>query len=103
MISGKLVRDKIPEEIKQNGNTPVTHRAEDTEYFNALINKIKEDANEVALASYTKKTAMADLLEVAYAIRDYLELDPDEIEQLRKSIKDKKGGFEDRTILEEVN
>ena len=103
MLYGKLVRDKIPDEIKENGNTPITHRAEDTEYFNALINKIKEETNELAVASYTRKEEMADVLEVVYAIRDYLNLDPEEIEQIRQIKRDKKGGFENRIILEEVN
>lgn len=103
MTYGKLVRDKIPDEIKERGNTPVIHTAEDQEYFSALINKVKEEANELAVASYTRKEEMADVLEVVYAIREYLNLDPEEIEQIRQTKRNKKGGFEKRIILEEVN
>jgi predicted house-cleaning noncanonical NTP pyrophosphatase (MazG superfamily) len=104
MKYGKLIRDKIPEEIKQNGNTAITHQAEDEEYFQSLINKVKEEVNELAVASnYRKSDEMADILEVIYALRDYLKLDSEEIERLRVGKFEKKGGFTKRLILDEVN
>lgn len=42
----KLVRDKIPEIIKNNGGTPFTETLSDEEYIEMLNQKLLEEVNE---------------------------------------------------------
>lgn len=44
----KLVRDKIPEIIRANGEVPVTRTLDEEEYLRELIKKLKEETAEFA-------------------------------------------------------
>lgn len=44
----KLVRDCIPEIAAANGETPITHVADDAEYERRLAAKLREEATEYA-------------------------------------------------------
>lgn len=96
----KLVRDNIPEIIRKNGDTPVTHIAADDEYWAKLIAKLKEEAGEFAADNNAEE--LADLLEVIYAICDYKQLNREQLESIRQKKADERGGFGKRIILEET-
>ncbi|WP_132058609.1 nucleoside triphosphate pyrophosphohydrolase [Halorussus amylolyticus] len=96
----KLVRDRIPEIIRENDETPVTHLAEGTAYRERLREKLCEEAAEFRESADPEE--LADVLEVVAAIRDAEGFDPDELEQLREAKADERGRFEDGVVLERV-
>lgn len=98
----KLVRDKIPQIIKDNGDKLVTHEADDTEYWEKLKAKLHEEVLEV-LADTNVKEELADLLEVIHAISAFQGFTMDELEQTRLQKKAARGGFDQRIILDETN
>jgi len=97
----KLVRDKIPEIIKNANQIPIVHTASDEEYANKLKEKLKEEINEF-LESNTEEE-LADVLEVIYSICDLKGIDKEELEKLREKKSEERGSFDNRVILDEVN
>jgi predicted house-cleaning noncanonical NTP pyrophosphatase (MazG superfamily) len=99
-IYNKLVRDKIPEIIKQNGEEPITHIAEEKEYEKALINKLHEEIAEFLENPSVEE--MADVVEVMRAICSLKGINVDNLEKVRREKENKRGGFEKRIILDRV-
>jgi predicted house-cleaning noncanonical NTP pyrophosphatase (MazG superfamily) len=100
MKYNKLVRDKIPEIIRQKGKTPITHVADNEEYFQKLKEKLIEEANE--FLKNDKEEELADILEVIYAICDFKRFGKEGLELLRKKKSEERGGFKERIILDEM-
>ncbi len=76
----KLVRDKIPDKIIKNWETPIFHIAWDEEYYEKLKDKVREEIDEVAEAgSHELLEELADLKEVALAILEFWKIDISEI------------------------
>lgn len=101
MEYNKLVRDKIPEIIKESGKKPVTHVATDLEYERLLINKLTEEVNEFLQDQTTEE--IADIMEVIYALCALKGIDLVNLERLRQEKADKRGGFKKKIILERVD
>lgn len=101
MKFNKLVRDRIPEIIIANGDTPITHIADDAEYRQALRTKLREEVDEFIESEDVKE--LADILEVVYAFANDLSVGIDEIESIRREKAEKRGAFHGRIILEETN
>lgn len=59
---GKLVRDKIPQIIKENGKIPVTRLLDKEEYLRELDIKLNEEVQEYQTDKSIEE--MADVLEV---------------------------------------
>ena len=69
IIYNKLVRDKIPNIIKEKGETPVVRVLDEIEYKNELEKKLYEEYKEVIQASGDDRLEeLADMLEVIRAL-----------------------------------
>lgn len=100
MKYNKLVRDRIPEVLKEKGETPVTHTATDEEYWKRLKEKLKEEVAE--FVSREDVEYLADILEIISAICEFKKFDKGKIEKLREEKLKNKGGFSQKTILDEI-
>lgn len=100
MKSNKLVRDKIPEIIKKKGKIPITHIASDSEYWEKLKQKFREEVEEY-LADENEEE-LADVLEVINAIYDFKKIKKRNLEAIRKKKAKERGGFKKRIILENI-
>lgn len=95
----KLVRDKIPEYIRSRGGVPISHVANEEEYWQKLKEKLTEEFEE--FKKDESKEEFADLLEVIDAIADYKNFNKKEIAAIRKKKNAERGRFKDRIILDE--
>tara|TARA_Y100000310_G_scaffold27990_1_gene26616 strand:- start:8300 stop:8617 length:318 start_codon:yes stop_codon:yes gene_type:complete len=100
MKYNKLIRDKIPDIIKDNGEIPITHIASDEEYWIKLKEKLKEEVDE--FLKDNNEEELSDILEVIDAICDFKKIDKDKLGKIRKSKKEEKGGFKEKIILDET-
>jgi|SRR3989344_2089510 len=101
MKYNKLIRDKIPEIIKNNGKNPITHIASDNEYWESLKEKLKEEVIEFDKDSNEEE--FADVLEVLEAIKDFKNFNQNNIEEIKEKKAEERGKFKKKLILDEVN
>jgi len=99
MKYNKLVRDKIPEYINSKGGKPVTHIADEAEYWEKLKEKLIEEVNEFIEDEAIEE--IADIQEVIDAISDYKNFTKEEIEEVREKKVKERGAFKEKIILEE--
>ncbi len=101
IIYNKLVRDQIPEIIKNKWKTPTTYIANDSEYWLKLKEKLQEEVDEL-LEETNIEEEWADVLEVIYAICDFKGISREQLESTRKQKAEERGGFKHHVILEKV-
>ena len=99
-IHNKLVRDKIPGIIQANGETPVTRVLDKSEYRQALLEKLIEEARE--LLADGSLAERADVEEVLRAIDEVFGFSAADIETARQQKSDERGAFTERIFLEKV-
>lgn len=99
-IYNKLVRDRIPEIIKGNGQECVTEILSDEEYIKSLDEKLREEMEEYQRDKSIDE--LADLLEVVCSVTKARGWSIEELEEVRKNKSEKRGGFEKRIFLKEV-
>ncbi|WP_085524500.1 nucleoside triphosphate pyrophosphohydrolase [Tuberibacillus sp. Marseille-P3662] len=100
----KLIRDRIPEIIINNGNTCLTTTLNERGYQAELQKKLKEEVQEY-LESVNHGEALeelADIMEVVQALSYVHNADPDKLETVRIGKALKYGGFEDKVFLVDV-
>ena len=96
----KLVRDRIPEIIRDSGERPETHVADDAEYARRLREKLVEEAEEFAESGAIEE--LADVLAVVDAVCEHEGVGWEELERRADEKERERGGFEDRIILDRV-
>lgn len=103
-IYNKLVRDKIPEIIENDGEIAFTHELSDFDYRLELYKKLSEECKEVALSKTAEETLeeLADTLEVLRAIALLENSQLEDIIQIADKKKEKRGGFQKRIFLEKT-
>ena len=96
----KLVRDLIPDIIRQHGSTCGVERLEDEAFRGALRAKLLEEAREAAEAPGAElATELADLLEVIDAIVEAFGLTSETVCALQQQRRAERGGFANRVRL----
>ena len=101
MEMNKLVRDNIPNIIKNQGNKALTHVANEKEFHSRLKDKLMEEVREFLEDENVEE--LADILEVLYALCDSMGIQRDELEKTRCIKKAQKGAFQKRIVLERVS
>ncbi|GAA3572013.1 nucleoside triphosphate pyrophosphohydrolase [Nonomuraea rosea] len=97
---GKLVRDKIPDIIRQDGREPAVTVLGEAEYRAALVAKLFEEATEVSEASPMEVAEeIADVYEVLRALAAANRYEWAAIEKTAKAKREERGGFQDRLYL----
>jgi predicted house-cleaning noncanonical NTP pyrophosphatase (MazG superfamily) len=98
---GKLVRDRIPEIMRADGRDPDVRVLSEPEYWDALLAKLLEEADELREASYDGRLEeAADVYEVLLAIVGATGSSLDDLQSTAERKRRERGGFRDRIWLE---
>jgi predicted house-cleaning noncanonical NTP pyrophosphatase (MazG superfamily) len=96
----KLIRDKVPDNIRRSGDTSVTHIASPAEFRAALRTKLREEVDEYLESGAVEE--LADIMEMVYALAAADSVDPEHLEAWRQRKLSSAGGFTERIILDET-
>lgn len=100
-VYNKLVRDKIPQEINKKEGRKANYKIlNQDEYLKELDKKLFEEAHEFVEEHSIEE--LGDLMEVIFAIMKAKEISINEVEKAREVKKNKKGAFDDRIFLIDV-
>lgn len=100
----KLVRDGIPALIAANGQACTTRIMDNEEYIRELRAKLQEELSEYLREENDGQALeeLADLLEVIRALARIHGADSGVLERIRADKAERRGGFEDRILLLQV-
>lgn len=103
-VYNKLVRDRVPEIIRNSGKIPVTKKLSEQEYLLQLREKSKEEMQEYLNARTDQEALeeLADLLEIRHTLAPVHGSTFEEVESLRRKKEKERGGFRGRILLIEV-
>lgn len=96
-MSGKLVRDKIPQIMKSKGQIASTKILDQEEYIKELLAKLSEEVEE--FKQDKNREELADILEVLEAIYTFYGFKQEEIVVIKKQKLEERGGFKERIYL----
>lgn len=95
----KLIRDRVPQIIRAQGDEPIVRIADHGEYRELLRAKLVEEAHEVATADDVHvPEELADVLEVVLALAADLGLDAGGLDRLRAAKTVERGSFTKRIV-----
>lgn len=97
IVYNKLIRDKIPEIIKVDGNEYEIRTLNNEEYLSELNKKLGEELKEYYESGEVEE--LADITEIIYAIAKYKGVDQQEFDSIRRKKAEKKGGFDKKLYL----
>lgn len=103
-VYNKLVRDKIPQIIEASGKKFSTKILSDKAYKIEAKKKLQEELDEYIEAKSDENALeeLADMLELIHALAKVHGSSIDEVEQIRAKKSEKRGGFEEKIFLIEV-
>lgn len=98
----KLVRDKIPEILRQQGGRITNHILEPSLRLHHLKAKLEEEVKEILSATTSEDLTeeLVDILEVAQALAKEQGILWEDIEKKRQEKRLKRGGFESYHYVE---
>ncbi|MBQ7136359.1 MAG: nucleoside triphosphate pyrophosphohydrolase [Bacilli bacterium] len=100
MSYNKLVRDKIPDIIKENGEKPIIRILDDFEYKLELEKKLLEEYNEVLDSNGDSRLEeLADMIEVISHLAGVEGASLDKVVEIANVKKSKRGGFQNKIYL----
>lgn len=97
MIYQKLVRDKIPEIIRSQGEYPVFRVLEEEEFFSRLREKLDEEVAEFHKEENLEE--LADILEVVFTLAEAMGHSKAELMDVYREKNIRRGGFSGRIFL----
>lgn len=97
----KLIRDKIPENIKKSGGYFKIKKLKAKEFERELIKKVGEEVDGLIGAKTKEKliSELADVLDVIQEIKKFKKITNQQIEKAQKESSNRKGGFKKRLFL----
>jgi predicted house-cleaning noncanonical NTP pyrophosphatase (MazG superfamily) len=100
----KLIRDKIPQIIDKEGKSYTLRTLSNEEYVVELKTKLGEELKEYLSAADDTNAVeeLADLLELVQTLSTVHGASPQELEEVRRKKADKRGGFQEKLFLVEV-
>ncbi|MBS4208059.1 nucleoside triphosphate pyrophosphohydrolase [Bacillus sp. FJAT-50079] len=103
-IYNKLVRDRIPEVIENTGKSFSTRILDENEYHDELLKKMHEELKEYKETESNEDALeeLADMLELIHAATSIHGATYNQLEEIRQKKAEKRGGFNERIFLIEV-
>lgn len=97
----KLVRDKIPDMMMEQGKSVEIRIASDNEYEAALIKKLQEEVAEFIHDRNIEE--IADIVEVLRCYAEHKGVDWDAVKEIRHKKNEERGSFKKRLLLMKVS
>ncbi|RPF53921.1 nucleoside triphosphate pyrophosphohydrolase [Aquisalibacillus elongatus] len=103
-VYNKLVRDKIPEIITEQGQELDTVTLDEANYEKELKKKLSEEVSEYLESTEDNEALeeLADILELLQSLASIHGGTINEVEEIRVNKAEKKGGFERKVFLKSV-
>ncbi|CAD6008729.1 nucleoside triphosphate pyrophosphohydrolase [Agreia sp. COWG] len=100
---GKLIRDGVPQRVREHGGFVETRALDDAGFSRALRDKLREEAAEAAGAQSTDEliAELADLLDVIAELARHEGITDEQLRDRSLAKRQQLGGFEGRTYSTE--
>ncbi len=99
-VYNKLVRDKIPQVIEEDGRKCETSIVSKEQLLPLLEDKLKEEVNEFMQDRNLEE--LADIMEVAFGLAENLGYSEEDLLKKREEKKEARGGFKEGVFLKTV-